>query len=259
MASFVNQEAEVELLVLKQWWSRNSKPFTDWYLGLSTHERTLLLRKACPDIPKISPASRAKAGEKLTATDLILPELSEDALLAADGRIGTLFVDTQLSGAVDTFKSDLKLLDNLYKNGKLPVFGNHKKLEELDTPFIDPNDPDENVCVAATDEQRKRVLEAFDNHTLVRCQIWIALKIRRSALGNFHKSLFEDFEDRADELWRPKPLFWQLLKGEKEQQKAFGTPGKDGKSAPGTPGSVVSVASVNSGHFVSNTGLDDLS
>lgn len=262
MASFVNHDAETELLVLKQWWSRNSKPFTDWYLKLSNDERAQLLRKACPDLPKVSPASRAKAGEKLNATDLILPEISEDALLAANGRICTLFIDTQLSGAVDTFKSDIKLLDNLYKNGRLPAFGNQKKLEELDTPFIDPNDPDENVCVATTDEQRRRVLQVFENYSLVRCQIWIALKIRRSALAAFHKNLFEDFEDRADEIWRPKPLFWQLLKGEMEQQKAFkSTPGKAAanNSEPGTPGSVASVASVTSDHFISSTGLDELS
>ena len=262
MTSFINRDVDTEFLVLQQWWSRNLKPFSDWFL--KEPNQAALLKKACPDCPKISAATRAKAGEKLHATDLILPEISEDALLAAGGKVTILFCTRRLgSKPIDVYRNDIRLLNDLYKTGKLPTFGSQEKLADLDTPFIDPSDPDENVCVVTTEEQRKNVLNAFEDGTLVRLQVWLNLKIRRTAIVKLLRSLVEEFEAQAEDMWKPKPTFSQLLKGELEQQEklqGLESPGPIKKaSEPGTPNTMHSLGSMNSANFVSTTGLDDLS
>ncbi len=255
MANFINQNVDVELEVLRQWWERNSKPFAEWFLKISREEQSALLKKACPDAPEISSATRSKEGGKLTATDLLLPEISEDAMLAAEGKICVLFATRRLVKASDAYANDIRLLNDLYKMGKLPAFGNLKKIMEMDTPFIDPSDPEENVQVLSPEtspEQRKQVLESFEKGTLVRCTVWIALKVRRTAIAAFLRALFEEFEVSAEDMWKPSPTFQQLLRGEMEQ---LGLPQNMGgeKQAPGTPNSV------HSAHFLSKTGMDELS
>lgn len=263
MASFVNHDVDTEFLVLQQWWSRNLKPFADWFL-LIEEQQAALIQKACPDCPKVSAATRAKAGQRLSATDLILPEFSEDALLAAGGKVTILFCTRRLgSKPSDVYKNDIRLLNDLYKAGKLPAFGNQKILEDLDTPFIDPSDPEENVCAVANEEQRENVFKAFEDGSLVRCQVWLCLKIRRTAIAKLLRGLVEEFEATVEELWKPKPTFAQLLKGELEQQATLNakspSPAKHHASEPGTPNTAITENSVNSSHFVSTSGLEEIS
>ena len=219
MTSLVNNTSETELVVLKQWWERNCKPFSEWFLKLE--EKGPVLRKACPDMPAVSSATRAKqAGATLKATDMLLPELSEDALLARGGQIAILFITRRLTDKKSCFPNDARLLNDLNKLGKLPQFG--KSLAHLDTPFVDPSDTEENVQVLSKDTSeavRQKVLESFDEGILIRCEVLIAMKIRRTAIVSFLRILFEEFEVKADELWVPKPRYQELLKGELEQQK----------------------------------------
>ena len=105
-------------------------------------------------------------------------------------------------------------------------------------------------------------MKCFDNGTLIRCEVLISLKVRRTAIASFLAALFEEFEGKAEEMWVPKPSYQQLLAGEMAQQKlaqevqekaelehhleALGT-GEKGQ--PLTPQTV----------FKSTTGLEDLS
>ena len=123
--------------------------FSEWFLGLNEASKVAVLKKGCPDMPAVSSATRAKEGSDLNATDVLLPELSHDALMARGGQIAILFITRRLVDKSLCFLSDAKLLNDLHKVGKLPAFG--KTLAHLDTPFVDPNDPEENVQVLSKD------------------------------------------------------------------------------------------------------------
>ena len=263
MTSLISNGTETEIVALKAWWERNCKPFSEWFLKLEEPAKLAVLRKGCPDMPAVSSATRAKQGAELKATDMLLPELSEDALLARGGQITVLFITRRLMDKSLCFPSDAKLLNDLYKLGRLPAFG--KSLAHLDTPFVDPADPEENVQVLSnttSDAVRKKVMESFDDSTLIRCEVLMSIKVRRTAIVSFLRILFEEFETQADELWVPKPRYQQLLSGEIAQQKlaremlekselerhaeALGT---DMNGQPLTPNTV----------FKSTSGLEDIS
>ncbi len=220
MTSLVSNNTETEIVVLKAWWERNCKPFSEWFLGLDEAAKVAVLKKGCHDMPAVSSATRSKEGAELKATDVLLPELSQDALLARGGQIAVLFITRRLMDKSLCFASDAKLLNSLYKLGKLPAFG--KSLAHLDTPFVDPKDPEENVQVLSKDTSdavREKVMECFDDCTLIRCEVLMSLKIRRTAIASFLVTLFEEFESEAEQMWVPKPSYQQLLAGELAQQK----------------------------------------
>ena len=96
MTSLISNGTETEIVALKAWWERNCKPFSEWFLKLEEPAKLAVLRKGCPDMPAVSSATRAKQGAELKATDMLLPELSEDALLARGGQITVLFITRRL-------------------------------------------------------------------------------------------------------------------------------------------------------------------
>jgi len=223
MSAFASPTAEDETAVMATWWSRNCKPWSEWFLSLSAEERLALLKKGCPDIPSVTSATRAQRGERLLATDMLLPEIAEDALMASGGRLCALFITRRMATAGLCVQSDLRLLLDLAKIKQLPLFNIGQSVKAMDTPFIDPMDPDENVqCLnsATSAASRKQVLEGLATGRLVGVEVYMALKVRRTAIAKFIRTLIEEFEEKGDEAWRPSPLLAQLIQGEMKMQAA---------------------------------------
>ena len=140
MSSFASKTTEDDIAAMHAWWSRNYKVFSEWFGMLEDSARLTLIHKGCPDIPKLNAQAREKSGESLKATDVLLPELTEDALMAANGKICVLFLTRRCTN--NCVGSDLKLLYNLEIRKQLPRFnlGNSTaELDKVDTPFIDPS------------------------------------------------------------------------------------------------------------------------
>lgn len=223
MSAFASPSSEVETAVMSHWWSRNCKPFSEWFLQLTAEERLVLLQKGCPDIPKITSATRAQRGEQLLATDMLLPEIAEDALMASGGKLCVLFITRRMISPGLCVPADLKMLRNLAAIKQLPIFNTGNAVKAMDTPFIDPADQEENVqCLtsATSTETRKEVMENLANGRFATVEVWMALKVRRTAIARFIRVLFEEFESKCDALWKPNPTLIQLISGELQMQAA---------------------------------------
>jgi len=223
MSAFASPTTEDETAVMATWWSRNCKPWSEWFLSLSAEDRLALLKKGCPDIPQVTSATRAQRGEQLLATDMLLPEIAEDALMASGGRLCALFVTRRLVTAGLCVPSDLKMLLDLAKIKQLPLFDIGKSVKAMDTPFIDPMDPEENVqCLNASTsaDTRKQVQDRLRIGRLVSVEVYMALKVRRTAIAKLLRTLIEEFEEKGDAVWRPCPLLAQLIAGEMQMQAA---------------------------------------
>ena len=81
------EESQVLLLALQAWWVRHCKVFSTWWLTAAEATRVEILRNACPDMPAVNSSTRASNGEALVPTDVLLPELSLDALTATGGNL----------------------------------------------------------------------------------------------------------------------------------------------------------------------------
>ena len=236
MSEFASRTTEDEMAAMGAWWRRNCKPFSEWFLKLEDAARLALIQKGCPDIPKLNAQAREKSGESLKATDVLLPELTEDALMAADGKICVLFLTRRCTSlCVD---SDLKLLYDLEIKKQLPRFNlgkNTAELDKIDTPFIDPSDPDENIRSLGPQtslEMRSEVNAGFAVGRFATINSWLGVKIRRTAIAQFIKVLMEEFEGQNDETWKPKPLLSQLLDAELKM-KAAGADATEAANASG--------------------------
>lgn len=162
----VNERASSEdkYLALTQWWQRHNKIFNEWFLSLSTESQAIVLLKGSPDLPLKSSSIRSKdaVGGPLKPTDLILPELSQEALLAAGGKILVLLLTRRLQPADTCFRQDVLFLHQVKKDFGLPDFSNGN-LSKFELPFVDPLDPDESIrsmASEATPEQRAQVYRA---------------------------------------------------------------------------------------------------
>ena len=217
MSAFASKTVEDEISAMRSWWSRNCKPFSDWFLKLDSEARLAIIRKGCPDIPKLNAQARQASGETLTATDVLLPELAEDALMSADGRIAVLFMTRRCTSlCIDV---DLKLLREHEIRKNLPLFnmGNTEVIAKLDTPFVDPSDPEEQVrslSSETTEKTRAEVLVGFQSGRFATLGCWMALKVRRTAIARFMKVLMDQFEEKCEEIWKPEPTLEQLINAE---------------------------------------------
>lgn len=219
-ATFSIEDAtpEDKLLALSQWWQRHCKVFTTWYLSLSSEKQRELLLKAVPDMPETSVHERQG---QVQATDLILPEFSLDGMLSTNGRIFILFMTRRMVGSDLCMQEDIRLLNDLYANKKLPSFSNNA-LEQMDTAFVDPLDSEENIrSLSATTSAETR--EVINGHLainrLIRAEVWLALKLRRSAIAALLELLIEEYYAVADV--KPSPTYQSLLLGELAQQAAL--------------------------------------
>jgi hypothetical protein len=217
MSGFANKTVEDETIAMSGWWKRNCKPFSEWFLAQTVDDRVNLLKKGCPDLPKITAKTRESNGETLTATDMLLPELTEDALMASNGRLCILFVTRRMVDGGLCIGSDIKLLQNLHNTKQLPLFSLGEQIDKMDTPFIDPTDPDENIRTLGPETtlaMRNEVLAGFESGRFCALPVWVALKVRRTAIASFIKALMQEFEEKCDEMWKPKPILEQLIQSE---------------------------------------------
>eukprot|EP01033_Poteriospumella_lacustris_P014398 gene14398-10291_t len=117
-------------------------------------------------------------------------------------------------------QEDIRLLNDLYANKKLLSFSNNA-LEQMDTAFVDPLDPEENIrSLSATTSAETRGL--INGHLainrVIRAEVWLALKLRRSAIAALLELLVEEYYAAAD--IKPSPTYQSLLLGELAQQAA---------------------------------------
>eukprot|EP01039_Chlorochromonas_danica_P007212 gene7212-7978_t len=217
----LNPTVETKLAVLSQWWQRHCQAFSLWFLALSDAQREEVVLRACPDLPRQSPFTREAAGEVLRPTDIILPEFSQEGMFASQGRIFILFVTRRLSSRDRCMADDVKLLSDLFGKGHLPSFSNHA-LDSMDTPFVDPVDPEENIrslSAATTAESRALVSSHLSTGRLIHAEVWLALKIRRLSICSLLEAVAEEHYKAAQT--KPSPSYASLLAGELEQQKTL--------------------------------------
>jgi hypothetical protein len=219
MSAFASPTVEDEIACLRTWWLRNCKPFSEWWLSLSDALRLALIKKGCPDMPEVTSATRASKGEALKTTDYLLPEIAEDALMSSGGRICVLFITRRMSPDL-CIPADIRMLRDLSKVNKLPLFPLGEVVRGMDCPFIDPSNEEHVQCLTADTSAatRREVLDAIESGRYASVQVWAALKVRRTAIATFVRILFENFEENCDPLWRPKPLLKQLLAAEMKMQ-----------------------------------------
>lgn len=218
--SLENATAEDKLVALSNWWHRHCKTFTTWFLSLSSLQQKQIIVKAVPDIPETSCHERLSQ-EVLKVTDLILPEFSLDGMLSTGGRIFILFMTRRLVGTDLCLQEDLRLLNELYAKKQLPSLSNGA-LEGLDTPFVNPMDPEENIRSLSSDTQQE-TREIVNNYlTLnryIHAEVWLALKVRRTAIATLLEVMAE--EHFAAATIKPSPTYQSLLMGELIQQSVL--------------------------------------
>lgn len=80
----MSKDASTEL---RKFWVSQSKEFSTWFLLKSAEERRAVLVKAGGSTERGAlPEAGPSPGAELTPTDLLLPELTLNGLLAGDGR-----------------------------------------------------------------------------------------------------------------------------------------------------------------------------
>ena len=172
---------------LRGWWQRHNKIFsTHWLVGCTAERRLEILQISAPTMPRTSSAARPE--QHRSATDLILPEIAEDALTAQGGRLLVMLLARRLAPTeLDIFNSDVNFLRSLQAAGRLPKL-DQGKLAGLDLPFVVPGEADPEVralSAKADPAMRQSVLEAIASNQLVQADVWLALRARTDALTDF--------------------------------------------------------------------------
>jgi hypothetical protein len=219
----MEQEATVghKLAALSGYWQRHCKAFSLWFLALpGDKQRTMLLEQA-PDMPLLSAATRERNGEVLTATDVILQELCQEGLVAGNGKCLILFLTRQLAQTEKMMAVDLSMLIEMHQQQRMPLFSSGR-FDSMDTPFVDPRDPEERVrCISAgcSPETALQVRAGISRGDIVDADVWLTLKIRRAALCNFMWSLCLAHQGASPKGAKPSPSLGALLQSELEAAK----------------------------------------
>lgn len=218
MSSFTIEDATTDdkLLALSHWWERHCKSFSTWFLMLTSQQQRDLFLKAVPDMPEESIYESSDVS--LKATDVILPEFSLSGMLSNNGRIFILFMTRRLVAKDLCMQSDLKLLNDIHQRKMLPSLSNNA-LEQMDTPFVDPMDPDENIrslSNTSSPETREAVVNHITLGRVIRAEVWLALKLRRAAIATLLEVMAE--EHFAAVTVKPSPTYKALLHAELNQQ-----------------------------------------
>lgn len=101
---------------LRRFWQAHGIDFALFWLMKPPEEQTAFLKRACPDMLK----RPKQPGEQCKPTDLLLPELCTEMLLAQHGR--TLVALCQTRALEDVSDADLKLVARLDTQGVMPIF-----------------------------------------------------------------------------------------------------------------------------------------
>ena len=206
-------------IALQLWWERNGDAFATWFESLSKENQILQLRKASPDIPTQTAGSRESEGQTLNASDVLLPELTLDGLLGANGKLLALFFKRRCLQTDRCYFADLQLLNAMFARGSMPLFSKGA-LDGMDAPFVDPADKDENVRSLNADtprENRASVLAHLITGRLIHADVFVTLKIRRAALVHFMATIVESFE--SCNVGKVSPTYSALVVSELDQQR----------------------------------------
>ena len=192
---------------LARWWLENNRPFSVWFLTTLPDDdaRRKVLVEAAPSMPRRPATARDKTQEdNMTATDWLLPELSQDGLLAGGGKLLVLFFTRRCMKADDETSccmlQDLKLLNDLNLSGLLPQLdqGALDETVKQGIAFVDPlGDPSESIQLmphSASIDVKQAVVDRLSNGTLIEARVFLALRMRRDTLLSFLCNLVEVFE-----------------------------------------------------------------
>jgi hypothetical protein len=206
-------------IALQLWWERNGDTFSVWFESLTKENQILHLRKASPDIPTQTAGSRESEGQTLSASDVLLPELTIDGLLGANGKLMALFFKRRCLQTDRCYFADLQLLNTMFSRGEMPLFS-QGALDGMDAPFVDPADRDENVRSLNSDTptgNRASVIAHLITGRLIHAEVFVTLKIRRAALVHFMVVIVEAFE--RSNIGKVSPTYSALLMSELDQQR----------------------------------------
>lgn len=206
-------------IALQLWWERNSDGAAHWFESLTEEKQIAQLRKASPDIPTRTAGAREQEGQKLTASDVILPELTIDGLLGANGKSLSLFFKRRCQQTDRCYFADIQLLNAMFARDALPLFS-QGALDSMDTPFVDLADRDENIRslgVETSQKNRSAVLSHLITGRLVHAEVFVTLKIRRAALVHFMVTIVESYE--SEHIGNVSPTYSALLRSELDQQR----------------------------------------
>ena len=122
-SSEVEASTEDKHVALQLWWERNGEAMSEWFNKMSSEKKVLLLKQASPDIPQESAGKRELAGEKLNASDVLLPELTIDGLIDGEEHSLSSFFSRRCQ-ADRCYFADIQLLNKMFAVGSMPLFSN---------------------------------------------------------------------------------------------------------------------------------------
>ena len=132
-------EAARATLRIRRFWGAQQLNFGRWFLSLPNKGQRLILAAANPDMPESAPAE----GAPCKATDVLLPELTYDALLKDGGRgLNRLF---EARANVRADREDVVMLMKLHARQQMPFFS-QGSLDHLELAWVDPTDLQEQIC-----------------------------------------------------------------------------------------------------------------
>jgi hypothetical protein len=203
---------------LSSWWTRHCKAFSMWFLSRNTEEQRAILLEACPDIPLLQPGTDANLN-KLTLTELIVPDISLESFLGAQGKILVLFITRAVTHLEHTWLDDLRRLKKLKEQRRLPDLTNGS-CSQLNIPHVDPQDVAENVCQVdpkSSPEAKAKILEWIETDRLVEIDVWMCLKLRRMTVSSFILALAEIHQQQVED--KPSPTASALIRAEVAQRQ----------------------------------------
>ena len=179
---------------LQRFWAAQSRHFTAWFLALPSAGQLVVIRAAAPDMREASPAE----GEPTKATDVLVPELTQNGLLSDGGRglirLYAQRVDLGVGGA-DAF--DVMMLMKLHAKARMPCFAG-EALNGLALSWVDPADPEEKICGlregSATEEVLAEKRKAMLSGKLVDAEVWTTKRMRQATLNSFLLAVADTFE-----------------------------------------------------------------
>ena len=189
--------------------------------------------EACPDMPLQQPTAASPSAQ---LTDVLVPDLTLEPLISANGKCLVLFITRAVSHIERTWLEDLRRLKLLKQQGHLPDL-TQGCCAHMDAPHVDPADPAESVRQLGADaspETRERVAQALAADRLVAVDLWLALKLRRMTVSTFVLALAERHQRDAEE--KPSPSVAALVRAEAAQRVAFASPSAPAATVSGDQG-----------------------
>lgn len=182
--------------LLVKWWRQSCKEYSLYFLMKTEAEKRQILLSCCPDMPDEPAGTRELRGETVTASDMLLPEMFVEGLLAGQGKCLILLLTRRLASPDTGLENDLRLMNSLHERGQMPKFSNGK-LDSFDTPFVDLRDPLRQIQCLTEDSSPTTILTTqqwLREGRLVHADVWLSCTMRRNMLADFFMGLKHDFE-----------------------------------------------------------------